>query len=203
MKDIKIKTWLPVFSGFYATFFEPDETHEIDYINELRQEKNLSPIDSESCSFNYEKYKNEAAASCCNYVEKELQDLISENLKIDFEGLDSPRFYNFSNDSINCSITVNSVSLKKVKKYLIENLSDFEEYLKRYKTRDGFISFFSCGSEVWLSEYWKEIETNEHFFGAILDFILKNEDQEAELNMYYDLHDHDVYIECTNMDELI
>ena len=42
----EINTYLPVFTGFYEGIYEPDETSEIDYINELRNEKNLKNIEN-------------------------------------------------------------------------------------------------------------------------------------------------------------
>ena len=52
----EINTYLPVFKGFYGNIYEPDETNEIDYINELRNDKKLEPINYDDCEFDYDKY---------------------------------------------------------------------------------------------------------------------------------------------------
>ena len=44
-KKLSFETYLPVFTGFYGTIFEPDESSEIEGINELRESKGLKPID--------------------------------------------------------------------------------------------------------------------------------------------------------------
>ena len=51
-----IETYLPLFTGFYEGIYEPDEDMEIEYINELRSDKKLKPINYDDCEFNYDDY---------------------------------------------------------------------------------------------------------------------------------------------------
>ena len=50
-----IKTHLPIYNGNYGTIWEdaPNEEYEVEYINELRAEKNLKPIEFDDIEFDY------------------------------------------------------------------------------------------------------------------------------------------------------
>ena len=89
-----INTYLPIFKGFYGSIFEPDVDNEIDYINELRQEKNKPEIDFDDVNFNYDNYYLELSKEFCFIVWNELEDFI---YKIEFSELKSPKYYNYSN----------------------------------------------------------------------------------------------------------
>ena len=60
---MKYKTFLPVFPGFYGTIFEPNESDEIDYINEVRQEAGLERVDDYSIEFDHSGYEREMSRS--------------------------------------------------------------------------------------------------------------------------------------------
>ena len=72
---MKTETFLPVFKGFYGSIFEPDETNEIDYINELRAEKELPEIDYDDCKFNYSEYYKDVSICLVNEIAGELPGL--------------------------------------------------------------------------------------------------------------------------------
>ena len=190
------KTYLPIFTGFYNTIFEPSsEDCEIDYINDERKLLNLPKIDYDDCNFDYNTYNSNVMDSCIEYVENELKDL-GFKCTIKNQSLISPKYYNFSNDSINIDIDIDIDSLKK---YLVDNLSEFQVYLSnKYTSCSGFISSYSNNALEWLNN---EIENNsDHCIGSILDFILNNEIEDCELQMFYSLTD--CYISVENYDEL-
>ena len=170
----KVKTFLPLFSGFYGTIFESYEENELEYINEIRKENGLEPLDYDEVEFDCEGYRKAAAYACCKFVEGELKDLgLVENIV--FENIYSPNYYNFGNDSINCEIWVKP---EKLSEYVNENVEVFTKYLKEnYSSRDGFISSHSNDFEEWKEET-KNFTTFEdtHKLGAILGCVLENED---------------------------
>src|SRR5690606_40790495 len=87
-----IKSYLPVFNGFYNTWFEPDYAE----INIMEEYENLGFEDFE---FDYKDYRNRVSEACVGAVENQLKDLF--DISIEFEGVYSPREYNFTNDYIN------------------------------------------------------------------------------------------------------
>ena len=189
---MKIETYLPVFPGFYNTIFEPCEDGEIEYINDLRAEKGLKPIEFDAFEFDYQTYQNDVSESCCEVLEAELSDFI-ENIK--FQALQSPKFYNYSNDSINCEI---DVKINKVMEYLKSHKSDWNDYLKdNYTSCSGFISSYDNYAD---SPDWSEdaIISGGHQLGAVLNFLCIEKDITQE-TLYYGIES---YLICTNFDKL-
>jgi hypothetical protein len=166
-----IATWLPVFPGFYSTIFEPDEENEIDYITSQRNDNNLPELPFEAYNFDYAYYFNNTAISCCNFIENELKDFVTS---IKFDSVNSPREYNFANDSIFCEISLSDENIKAIKHYLFENTNLFTEYIKsKYTSYDGFLSSYSNDGTEWLANI-DDCLAHTHKLGSILEFIVRN-----------------------------
>lgn len=101
-----------------------------------------------------------------------LTDVINEyisdfGIKATFQAFVSPRFYNFSNDSIN--VVYEYESLDNLKQFIADNLDAVNEELKlRYTPASGFIPYHSTDVQDWVDN----LETDEHKFGAMLDICL-------------------------------
>ena len=188
------ETYLPVFKGFYGSIFEPDETNEIDYINEQRAEKELPEIDYDDCNFNYSRYYKDVSEYLVNEVESELSEYVNS---IKFQELKSPKFYNFTNDWINVVINPKPDAIIN---YINDYKDEWKKYLMdNYKSYDGFISSYDCFPE---SDDWNNynIINGKHQLGSALNFIAENEGIN-ELDMW-DYIVGNVSLECTNFDEL-
>lgn len=197
------KTYLPVFTGFYNTNFEPDgEDNEINDINSHRKEKNLPEINFDDCNFDYKSYMNEVSIAVTASIEKELKD-INVLTKIEFEALYSPKEYNFSNDSINIIVHLSDENFKEIKKFIYDNLDEYKQYLiNNYTSCSGFISFNPNTLEGWqeITKDFTDYDTKEHYLGSVLEFIC----QMNEINVDMLLESlTDVYLSCTNYNELI
>lgn len=176
--ETTIESFLPVFPGFYGTYFEADEDNVISYINDDYPGANF---DYDDMVFDYADYNNRTSKLCVDKVEEKLKDL-GFKVKIEFLKLVSPRYYNYSNDSIDVKYTVTQATRKQIIKYLQANKEKFAEYCEdNFKSRSGFHSFFEYNVNTWLNEYqYEQLETT---FGHMLDFILRNEGYTD-----YDLH---------------
>lgn len=194
-----IATWLPVFSGFYGTIWEPDETREIEYINEERENKGLEPLEFDAFEFDYEGYRQHCAKQFTNAMEDHLKGFVSG---IEFERVRSPREYNFHNDAIDVKISLTRENTKKIGEFLKEHEVEFQQYIKEtYTSCSGFISFYPNDAKVFVGKLNKALE-HEHKLGAILQFIATFEDgNDTELNLYYRCND--LNLEVSNYDELI
>lgn len=186
-----INSYLPIFNGFYGSIFEPNEESEIDYINELRQEKNKSKLNYDDIEFDYDNYYLELSKELCYKVWNELDDFI---YKIEFEDLKSPKFYNYSNDWIECKIKPKK---KAIINYIKNNYNSWNKYLKdNYTSYDGFISSYDNYAE---SDDWSYKNIfNNHQLCSVLSFIAKNENiTEFDLS-----EDVETYIQAKNFNEL-
>jgi len=196
---MKVETYLPVFSGFYGTIWEPNEDSEIEYINEERERKGLEPVDFDAIDFDYSGYREHAAKQITYAVEDHLKDFVKS---IKFQELRSPREYNFANDSINVEITLTQKNVKVIRDFLKTNKEAFANYLRdTYTSRSGFISFYPNYIEGFCGDL-KEALQDKHKLGSILNFIAFFEDgNETELNLYYRCND--LNLQATNYSELI
>lgn len=154
-----MKTFLPVFNGFYNTHFDLNNNGEFDQIiQNIQYDRKESGIESDfnidDIDFNYNQYEIEVSILLCDIVKNILTDYIE---KITFENIYSPKQYNFSNDSINCDIVPN---IENIKAYIYANIENFTLYLKNnYKSCDGFISHYDYNFETWkeLKEFRRSI----------------------------------------------
>lgn len=163
-----IKTYLPLFSGFYNTLFKPD-TSDFESENECSYD---------DFDFDNSQYEIDVVKECINFVAENC-DFVKV---IKFEKIVSPKAYNFSNDSANVLIELNRVAFKR---YLNDNKVALDEYLKdRYTSCSGFISSYGNSFEEWKEETSNFKDLDNHYLGSLLNFYFLNEGIE-EINMYY------------------
>lgn len=170
-----IKTYLPLFSGFYGTIWESDESN---FCSE------------NDCTFDdliidYDAYNKDVVLGICDFVESNCPFIKS----VKFENICSPKFYNFSNDSANVTITIKK---REFKKYLSDNKEALDKYLReRYTSRDGFISSYGNSFEAWKEETNNFVNLENHYLGSLLQFYFDNE----EITEYDAYESNEVYID--------
>lgn len=193
----KFETFLPLFTGFYETNFEPDESNEIESVNDIREIEGLNPIAFDQFQFDYSDYSLEISKRCTSFLNDELTKL-GFVTAINFQKLVSPKEYNFSNDSINVEIELSKKNIKAINAFLKANIDEFEYFLKQtYTSCSGFISFHSTTPKEWFPNEW--IENPKHKLGAILGFIcIMNEITEDDLLTACE----GIYISCSNYEDL-
>lgn len=175
-KTEKINTFLPIFDGFYGCpFTEGIEERELEFWAEDYPE-----IKEDIWEFvDYEEFHNSIAESFCDEIGAILMEM---NLieSYNFESLHSPRFYNYSNDSVNVEFTINPINRIKILSYLKNNFAEFTEFIKdKYTPCSGFIPHYSNDAKEWYNE---ESLNHYHKLGQILNFILMNDGiQEADI----------------------
>jgi hypothetical protein len=180
-----IKSYLPIFPGFYHTHFEADEECTIE-----------DGKTYEDYKWHHKEYKDNVSKACCDFIEEQLKEILPKcNVKILFEEVRSPREYNFTTDAINCTYQGENL-VEEVTKYLNENIIDFTKYLNdNYESRSGFTSFHSTNTSIWLDEYLKS-DNLSHYMGACLEFVVshyieEHENQAPEELMLEYCTDHD------------
>jgi len=165
MKTQIIETYLPIFPGFYNSLIDGDFE-----INDFLNEENLI---YEQINFDFESWQKECSFYACNFIEKELKNF--GVLSVEFQELISPKYYNFSTDSINCKIEIDS---KKICWYIHNNFENFREYIyDNYSNKSGFFSSYSNQVCDWITytNNFQDFSNNGHYLGSILAFICQNE----------------------------
>ncbi len=123
---------------------------------------------------------------CTSFINGHLTDL---GIVAVFQFVYSPKYYNFSNDSIN--VEYQFENLNKLIDYLTENRTEFADYLKeRYTSCDGFISHHSNDPDEWIHDFMFGSDITLKL-GSALEFYLTNENgDELDIDMYYDLSEN-------------
>ena len=202
MSKQTIETYAPSFSGVYKSIWDHDLDNVIYNINEDRNEKGLDDLSSDvNINIDWTKYKDDVSKSYVNHLATLMNDYVES---IEFEGVYSPREYNFSTDSINVKVTIDTTVIAE---YVRDNKESFAEYIKeRFTSRSGFSSFYSNDVDVWINEYTDgltDFSKKAVHIGAVLDFIFEDNFNEQE-DLYDDVSteiNDDEYI--TNWDELV
>lgn len=182
-----IKSYLPIFTGFYGTFFEPNE----------------EPLIEDGYTYDDYKWDNEGyekeIGQRCTYTVNDWLKEMGLQMVLKFDGIHSLREYNFTNDSINVDYVVSDYCLAKIRTFLRNNKPVFEQYLKdNFTSYSGFCSFYSNDFNDWLASDW----INDFVrFGAILEFILSTDSDYGEENLYYACED--IYIDGELINEVV
>ena len=157
------ETFAPLFTGFYGTVFEYDnEDMDIESYNE----EYGTDLNYDDFEWDYKDYENRIGRAFVNRLESELNYFLP--IKITFKEIHSPKYYNFSNDSINVKV---EVSLNELLKLVQDRKEQAAEYFKdHYTSCSGFISFHSNDIDDWLNKEYI-LENSQHRIGALLDCL--------------------------------
>lgn len=160
-----IKTWLPVFSGFYNTIWELDTEYIVD-IKGKYVDYDRMKIDND----NWEK-------DVCEHIISELSYLLEDfSIMIRFKSISSPSFYNFSNDRCIVSIDIDE---KAVSKYIYDNKEEFIEYLgETFTSYDGYNSNYSNKFSDWeeITNNFTSYSDDMNHLNTLLEFICESKD---------------------------
>lgn len=157
------ETYAPLFAGFYGTIYEYNNE---DFDIESYNEENNTNLNYDDFEWDYSDYRERIAKRFVSEIESELNMYFP--IKITYQNIQSPKYYNFTNDSINISV---EVDLNKLIDLIKENNNEAEKYfLDNYTSRDGFISFHSNDINDWINIKYI-LEDDKHRVGAIIDCL--------------------------------
>jgi hypothetical protein len=201
MEQTKVKTavetFLPIFNGFYSGIWDSMIENDINEdIVSYREEMNNDKLTESDFDIDYSAiYKD---------LSKQIFDIISNDMKrknlisgAKYEQLISPKYYNYSNDSINIEVYINEDNIDTIETILNENNDAWSDYIKFH-----FNGMFSHYSDNINNEDWniREIVKNGYSqLGFVLDFILTKVYNITEETIYYDVELYtSEYIELNN-----
>jgi len=198
----KIEIYCPLFTGFYNTIHEIDDEQIIDsYIPDGYEWKwtyeefdALYEIDYKERNIEYSKnYVKELIVNLRN-IEYD-NDIVFGIDEINFISLASPKEYNYWNDEINISLSINDSFYNNTLEYLKKD-DEFKKFIeKRFRIRDGFIPFWSDNVNEWYDLLSEKINALEPYhYTTILEFILLNnniDDQKLANDVYNEYNNED------------
>ena len=149
---------LPFFPGFYGSLFDTSELGYIEadneynyYVDEIgydvAEETNLKVDDFYPSDEQVKAYENDV---CEEFVDAIMDYLPNWIERVEFVGIDRPRYYNFTNDKLICNIVLTNDWEEKVSDFLYEYADELAEDIKNdWSSRDGFISFVKNDVNKW------------------------------------------------------
>jgi hypothetical protein len=148
-KAITITGDLPVFPGFYGTLFEGDEDYELENLSEEHGFK----VTRDDVEWDYDTYRKEVAESVTAKIERVINSEFGLSVSIEFKGIDSPREYNFRNDTIDVELTMSEEDYHTVMRIITDNREGMEKHLSdHFASRSGFLSFWDHDWESWMGD---------------------------------------------------
>ena len=191
---MRFDTWNPGFRGFYNSVWDDDSESrrsESEYVNQEREQLGKEPLDIEFLmdemvgTADYETYYDGLAASIVSATENGVNEILETKMKFTFQKLNSPAYYNYTNDSIDIEIEAECKEIAKIREYIATHKWEFEQYLKEnYTSKSGFNSYYSNRYDDWVAETKDFTDYGKHELGAVLQFILENEHEEWTLHLY-------------------
>lgn len=182
----KVKTWLPLFPGFYETDFSTNLAIEQIW-NDAEAERDaqgLESIDEQMIEFDEEEYQKEVALHSIEYIENHFEQI---ELLIKFEKIIYPKEYNFRNDSIKVEM---EFDLDKFKNLVYDHEVQLDMHIKEVYAHSVVYPNFP--------KNFKELEKHTNRFtedldgylmGAILSMIITaQEDDDYTIERGY--HDY-------------
>lgn len=183
----QIKTFLPLFNGFYNTLFENLIDDATDAVIEYYNEDNNTNLDYSNFDFDFQKLQNEISKDCVDIVSSKINELL--NCKITFEDLISPKYYNYSNDSIN--ITIEGLDKKEFMKVVFDHKETLEFFIHRdYTSCSGFTSSYSNDFNDWIDDIYTNFENCSHQIGAIINYLLPEILEYTTETLYFELSEN-------------
>ncbi len=166
----KIKTWLPIFPGFYETIYNYDEDAEADWVSEQLNIEREEAIDWLCDHVDYRRYEEDVAKLVTDFIFREaihhvpddhqqaIDDLFPYTGTMEdffpeykFLKIDSPQYYNYRNDSIDVTVSVNMDLLwTKIIYPWYERIKVFVE--NDFKYSPGYLPPASNNFDEWIVE---------------------------------------------------
>ena len=117
----------------------------------------------ENYRINFEGIAKEYVKFYANILQEKLEDEGRGDLKVDlqFKELISPRFYNFETDRILCTVD-DPMKLHAVYDVLCGDMERLNRDIQeRFRSRDGFASFYNDFANNWMNKPMKDWDCNE------------------------------------------
>lgn len=137
------KGHIQAFEGFYESRWDPD--------NDIYYESEEEGIEEDvDFTFNYSEYQKDVCESYTQVWQSWLQDMIHEDIELEFLGISSPRYYNYDTDHCEALIKLTQEAKDAIMAKIQEHHDWIAERIKENHTGyDGFISYLKNDISEW------------------------------------------------------
>ena len=176
----KFSLSLPFFPGFYETSLMNCDTdyfaihEELDYYYHTEDGGNRMELTADDLDFDYAEYQKDVIDAFIAAWKSHAPEIVED---VEFDAIDSPRYYNFENDRLFCFVTLKKGWQDEMRHFIALNYDWLQERIhKEWSSRDGFISFMDNDIDGWGEKLFDECDTR--YIGTMIGYmmIIENED---------------------------
>lgn len=154
------------FQGFYNSWYsdaiDREQEQWAEYEAENLGRDDISESDLNDILWHCADYSAAYQRVARDYVDAFREYVNAESgfgLRLEFETMTSPEYYNFETDRIFCFIDSDDIARMYEE---VKETPQFASLIKeRHSSRDGFISFYKSDLESWLAKPFEEYDHNE------------------------------------------
>lgn len=184
--EYKAAIYIPFFTGFYCTVFEPSFDRISNYFTEDIKErleiKNLNDDKLEDAIervsvwdyFDNKEYEKDIGEQFVYWLNDAISDIeILKGFKFEYESIHNPKEYNFTNDKIEGYLNIPAGGINRIIKE-IESDEDFDEYCREnFSSYSGFVSFIPNNKKDFLETLKEYVKQDEISFDRNLNLMVK------------------------------
>lgn len=186
---MKVSIELPFFPGFYETDLMNSDTpywaikEELDYYkNDLKEEHpEYQYLTEDDLDFDYEGYQRELIDGFISGFANHAPEFVTD---VEFDVVDSPRYYNFRNDRLYAFVTFADDWKDCMRKFMDDNYDWLKDRIKGdWTSYDGFMSFMENDVKDWYHFIFDE--EDERYISTMIGYMMyrKNKDIRNDLIM--------------------
>ena len=180
---MKISMEIPFFPGFYETSLMNSDTsywaikEELEYYyqGDLRDEHpEYQHLTEDDLDFRYSDYEKDVALGFLEVWENHAPEDIVES--VEFDAIDSPRYYNFRNDRLFAFVELKEGWEDVMRHFIASNYDWLQERIHDdWTSYDGFMSFMDNDVDEWGEHLFNEHD--ERYISVMIGYMMYRENK--------------------------
>lgn len=181
---MKISMEIPFFPGFYETDLMNSDTsywaikEELEYYYQqdlLPEHPEYEHLTEDDLDFRYSDYEKDVAEAFLEVWENNAPEDIVES--VEFDAIDSPRYYNFRNDRLFAFVELKDGWEDVMRHFIASNYDWLQQRIHDdWTSYDGFMSFMDNDVDEWGEHLFNEHD--ERYISVMIAYMMYQENHE-------------------------
>lgn len=181
---MKISMEIPFFPGFYETDLMNSDTsywaikEELEYYYQqdlLPEHPEYEHLTEDDLDFRYSDYEKDVAEAFLEVWENRAPEDIVES--VEFDAIDSPRYYNFRNDRLFAFVELKDGWEDVMRHFIASNYDWLQQRIHDdWTSYDGFMSFMDNDVDEWGEHLFNEHD--ERYISVMIAYMMYQENHE-------------------------
>lgn len=180
---MKISMEIPFFPGFYETDLMNSDTsywaikEELEYLKDDCRDEHpeYEHLTEDDLDFRYSDYEKDVAEAFLEVWENRAPEDIVES--VEFDAIDSPRYYNFRNDRLFAFVGLKDGWEDVMRHFIASNYDWLQQRIHDdWTSYDGFMSFMDNDVDEWGEHLFNEHD--ERYISVMIAYMMYQENHE-------------------------